>query len=341
MCVCVCVCVCALSCWLLLRGAAVRAVCALWRWPAGAAARCRRRVQLQRAAVRALRALWSWPAAGCRCRAAAGVRVVCALFALWSWLAGAPVQGAAAGCWHGHFGAGLLVLQHPAAGCCFKVLLSEWCVLQPLQGVVAGCRCRMLLQASAIRVLCALWNWLAGAATGCGCRVLLWKEGCLHLRNLGATTGHCCQSAVCAVKLGWCRLQVVAARCLWQCGHWPLMEIMFYAVARKGERLVAKKKYFGLSGASMLVQFLSSVGCPIFWHQTIGAPFFSLPGGVVPPGGRQVNITKVRDGPHPQPLQGPHWHRMTDTWFQGKSMLFQSRLVIEKFNEFVWTEKER
>lgn len=86
-----------------------------------------------------------------------------------------------------------------------------------------------------------------------------------------------------------------------------------YAVARKGERLVATKKYFGLSGASMLVQFLSSVGCPIFWHQTIGAPFFSLRGGVVPPGGRQVNITKVRDGPHPQPLQGPRRHRMTDT----------------------------
>ena len=163
------------------------------------------------------------------------------------------------------FGGGLLVpLQGAAAGCSFSVLLLERCVrfgAGPLQGAAAGQQlvsewcarfgagllvplCRVPLQGAAsgaaVRVVCvaavagcrcwvpcALWNWLAGAATGCGCRVLLSKEGCLHLRNLGAATGHCCQSAVCAVKLGWCRLQVVAARCLRQCGHWPLMEIMF------------------------------------------------------------------------------------------------------------------
>ena len=84
-----------------------------------------------------------------------------------------------------------------------------------------------------------------------------------------------------------------------------------YVVAKKVSAWLPPKNIFGYLGP-MLARFLSSVGCPIFWHQTIGAPFFSLRAGVVPPGRRQVNITKVRDGPHPQPLQGPHRHRMTD-----------------------------
>ena len=71
-----------------------------------------------------------------------------------------------------------------------------------------------------------LWSWFAGAAAGCRCRVLL-SKGCLHLRKWGAATRYCCQSAACVMKLGcWHRCKV-AARCLWQCGHWALMEITF------------------------------------------------------------------------------------------------------------------
>ena len=147
-----------------------------------------------------------------------------------------PLEDAASRCCC--FGAGA------AAGCRCRVLLQgtvraacalwSWPVL--LQGATAGCCCQSA---------CALWNWLAGAAAGCrcavrvaralcgaglpvpllgaGCRVLLSKS-CLYLRNLGAATGYCCQSAVCAMKLGyWC--QGVAATCLWQCGRWALMAI--------------------------------------------------------------------------------------------------------------------
>ena len=71
--------------------------------------------------------------------------------------------------------------QGAAAGCCFEVLLSHCrrCRV-PLQGAAAGCRCRVPLQ---------------GAARGC-------QRAGIQLRNLGAATGCCCQSVVCAVKLG-------------------------------------------------------------------------------------------------------------------------------------------
>ena len=71
-----------------------------------------------------------------------------------------------------------------------------------------------------------LWSWFAGAAAGCRCRVLL-SKGCLHLRKWGAATRYCCQSAACVMKLGCRHRCKVAARCLWQCGHWALMEITF------------------------------------------------------------------------------------------------------------------
>jgi len=55
-------------------------------------------------------------------------------------------------------GAGLLVpLQAAAAGCCFRVLLLEWCVR-----FGAG----VLLPGAAVRMVCALWSWPAGAAAG-------------------------------------------------------------------------------------------------------------------------------------------------------------------------------
>ena len=58
-----------------------------------------------------------------------------------------------------------------------RVLLLEWCVrfgaglLAPLQAASgwwgsARCRCRVLLQGAAVRVVCALWSWRAGAAGG-------------------------------------------------------------------------------------------------------------------------------------------------------------------------------
>ena len=120
-----------------------------------------------------------------------------------------------------------------AAECFFWALLLERRVRfrAGLLVPTTGCRCRVLLEGAA--VLCALCSWPAGAAAGCrckvsvlgaaaalklacwcrckvplqGCRVLL-SKGCLHLRNLGAATGHCCQRAVCAMKLGcWCRFR--------------------------------------------------------------------------------------------------------------------------------------
>ena len=35
-----------------------------------------------------------------------------------------------------------------------------------LAGAPAGCRCRVLLQGAAVRMVCALWSWPAGAAAG-------------------------------------------------------------------------------------------------------------------------------------------------------------------------------
>ena len=88
--------------------------------------------------------------------------------------------------------------QGAAAGCCFEVLLSHCrrCRV-PLQGAAAGCRCRVPLQGAAAGCRCTVP--LHGAAAGCRWRV---PEGCIQLRNLGGATRCCCQSVVCAVKLG-------------------------------------------------------------------------------------------------------------------------------------------
>ena len=184
-------------CRVLLESAAVRVVCAVWSWPAGAAAGCCCR-------VRVACALWSWPvgaaaaAAGCRCRVllqGAAVRVVCAL---WRW----PTTGAVARfrCrvlllleWHVraalvpagccYSGVGMLVLLQGAAvrvlcalswragaaasGVCAVELACRCRCRVPLQGVAVVWRCRMLRQGAAVRLLCALWSWLASAAPGC------------------------------------------------------------------------------------------------------------------------------------------------------------------------------
>ena len=94
------------------------------------------------------------------------------------------------------FGGGLLVLEGSAAGC-----------------ASAGCWCRVLLQ-GAVRVGVRASELLQGVAGRYRCRVLLRvlllelhvgaAAKLLDALELGA--GCCCQSAVCAMKLGcWCR----------------------------------------------------------------------------------------------------------------------------------------
>ena len=68
-------------------------------------------------------------------------------------------------------------------------------MLVPLQGAAQG---------AAVRVVCALWSWHTGGAAGYFCRLLL--QGAALRVLCAAATGYCCQSAVCAMKLGcWCR----------------------------------------------------------------------------------------------------------------------------------------
>ena len=99
----------------------------------------------------------------------------------------------------------------------------------------------MLLQGAAVSVECALWTGHAGATARC-------LQGAVPL-----------QGAACRVLLEqWCvrfgagmlvLLEGVAARCLWQCGRWALMEITFTVCrGKKGEPLVAPQKYVLLSG---------------------------------------------------------------------------------------------
>ena len=47
-------------------------------------------------------------------------------------------------------------------------------------GAAAGCRCTVLLQGAAVKVVCALWSWPA-----CRCRVLLQGAGGLALQGAG------------------------------------------------------------------------------------------------------------------------------------------------------------
>ena len=61
------------------------------------------------------------------------------------------------------------VLVKGAAARC-RVQLLEWRVRS---GAGWWCRCRVLLQGAAVKVVCALWSWHVGAIAGCRCRVLL------------------------------------------------------------------------------------------------------------------------------------------------------------------------
>ena len=211
---------------MLLQGAAVRVLCALWSWPAGAAAAgCCFKVLLLEWCVRFGAGLLVCRCCQSRARAlelaGAAVRVACAL---WSW----HVVG--------------------AAGCRWRVLLSEFCVrfgagvLVPMEDA-----CKVRLQGVAVGVVCALWT--AGAAVaGCRCFVPLqnassqcccqselacWCRCSCKVRVQGTVKGlsaslelGCCYRVLlseCSARYeAWVlvSLQGVAARCLWQCGCW-------------------------------------------------------------------------------------------------------------------------
>ena len=51
-----------------------------------------------------------------------------------------------------------------------RVQLLEWRVRS---GAGWWCRCRVLLQGAAVKVVGAFWNWYIGAIAGCRCRALL------------------------------------------------------------------------------------------------------------------------------------------------------------------------
>ena len=73
----------------------------------------------------------------------------------------------------------------------------------PLQGAAAGCRCGVRFGAGLLVLLhgvAAVCCFRPTGGAACACRVLL-SKGCLHLRNLGAATGYCGQSAVRGCKM--------------------------------------------------------------------------------------------------------------------------------------------
>ena len=72
----------------------------------------------------------------------------------------------------------------------------------------------------AVRAVCALWSWPAGAAAGCCFRVLL-LEWRVHF-GAGLLVPLCCQRGVCAVELACrcrCRLLQEKRRALGHLGR--------------------------------------------------------------------------------------------------------------------------
>ena len=203
----------------LLERADVGVACALWS--GAAAARCRCRVLLSQWHMRFGAAMQRHQQRSCRVPLKVLLEgAITAMCALRTGLL-TPLEG---------FDADLLAplqrkrLLECAAGCRHKVLIQVVCALWSWHAnAAARCRscscCRGVpLQSprAAVRVARALWGGRRCFARG-GCRVLL-SKGCLHVRNLAAETGYCCQSTVRGLKFG-------CAKCLWQCGCWALMEI--------------------------------------------------------------------------------------------------------------------
>ena len=114
--------------------------------------------------------------------------------------------------WSGHAGAAA------AAGCCLRMLLSQWCALWgghadaaagccctvAVQGAAAaGCSCKVLLAGAAVKVVCALQVLkagllvlLRGVAAGCCFSVLSeWgvpSGACMLVLLQGAAAGYRC-----------------------------------------------------------------------------------------------------------------------------------------------------
>lgn len=90
------------------------------------------------------------------------------------------------------FGAGMLVLlQGGAAGCCLRMLLSQWCALWGghADAAAGGC-CRVLLHSGGAGCCCQSGVRALERACWCGGRVQL----------QGAACGCCCESGVCASR---------------------------------------------------------------------------------------------------------------------------------------------
>ena len=198
---------------------------ALWSRHAGAAARCSCKVLLEGAAVKVVCARCSMlaPLQEGRCKLREGAAATdrccfasCPALQVLSARVGVPRHGT-------------------AAGCCLRVLLLERCtplqegaalrVVFALWGMLV--HCAVLLEGAAVRVAQRIGTgmlvpvqgaagWCCCVCFGAGMRVPLQQSDaysgiCAVEVNLGAATGCCSQSAVCAMKLVcWCR-----------CRGWP------------------------------------------------------------------------------------------------------------------------
>ena len=152
----------------------------------------------------------------CGCRVlleGAAVRVVCAF---WSPHVGAAAgQGATSGCcfrvllleWCVRFRAGMLVpLQGAPSGCCFRVLLLEWCVRFGTLLVAAGCCLCAAVRVARVRFGAGLLVPLLRVALSfelacwCRCCVLLsvWSW------SAGAAAGCRCRCCFRVLLLEWC-----------------------------------------------------------------------------------------------------------------------------------------
>ena len=226
-------------------------LCALRIWPAGAAAAgCCFKVLLLECCVRfgaGLLVPLQGAAAGCCCRvlllewcvrfgagllvcrccqsraralelAGAAVRVACAL---WSW----HVVGAAGCRWRVllsefcvRFGAGVLVPMEDA--CKVRLQGVVVCALWTAGAAVAGCRCFVPLQNASSQCCCQ-----SELACWCRCSCKVRVQGTVKGLSASLELG-CCYRVLlseCSVRYeAWVlvSLQGVAARCLWQCGCW-------------------------------------------------------------------------------------------------------------------------
>ena len=216
---------------MLLQGACVRVLFALWSLVAVAAAGCRCRVPLQGAAAgcragchcaaecccRGTLELGRWccckvPVHRCCCRCRVSLQGACigVVFALWN-LATDAAGGAAVPLQTPKTWPSLSLTNHPptsfrtfAARCCCQSAAARYYsqtkfALWSLVAVAASeCHCRVPLQCAAVRLLLRLGAWLLvlleGAAAGCAAAACASEWLLVPLR--GVSAGCWCRSAV-------------------------------------------------------------------------------------------------------------------------------------------------